>query len=108
MGILGIPAAGFLMLPFAILSDVADYDESISGQRREAIFFGVQAIFQKSMIGVSILAFSLIALMGSDNKVYLFGLQMIPLVAGAAFLISFLLFLKYPIREKNGQIILLK
>ena len=55
----GLPVAGFAVLPFALLGDVIDLDAERSGIRREAIYFGVQAIFQKSMIGASIVSFAL-------------------------------------------------
>ncbi|HEO71012.1 MAG TPA: MFS transporter, partial [Candidatus Hydrogenedentes bacterium] len=44
MALFGAPAAGFMVLPFAVLADVVDYDETLTGRRREAIFFGVQGI----------------------------------------------------------------
>jgi GPH family glycoside/pentoside/hexuronide:cation symporter len=104
MGIIGIPVAGFLILPYALLSDVADYDEQISGKRREAIFFGVQAIFQKSMIGLSIVIFSSIVL--SNQTIEINNLRIIPIIAAVSFILGFIIFLKYPIREKGEKIIL--
>ncbi len=104
MGLLGIPVAGFSMLPFAVLSDVVDYDETISGKRREAIYFGVQAIFQKTIIGLSIFAFGLVAIVG--DKISIHGLMVVPLIAAVAFFIAFLAFTRYPIRERGGELYL--
>lgn len=104
MGILGIPIAGFMMLPFAALSDVVDYDEKLTGKRREAIYFGVQALFQKTMIGFSILAFSFIAYIGSDKVTSVLGLKLVIGTAAIFFLISFFIFIKYPLREREGTI----
>ena len=66
-GLFGAPAAGFMVLPFAILADVIDHDEKLTGRRREAIFFGVQGIAQKVMIGLSVLAFTIVPYIGSNG-----------------------------------------
>ena len=57
VGLAGVPVGGFGVLAFALLADVIDEDSNRRGLHREAIFFGVQAIFQKSMIGLSAVAF---------------------------------------------------
>jgi len=67
MALFGAPVAGFMVLPFAVLSDVVDYDEQLTGRRREAIFFGVQGVFQKTMIGVSAFVFTIVPFIGSDG-----------------------------------------
>lgn len=102
MGFAGIPIAGFSLIPFAVISDIVDYDETISGKRREAIFFGVQAIFQKTMIGFSIFSFGIVAMSG--DSVSIKGLLTIPLIASAAFVMAFLVFSRYGIREKDGNL----
>ena len=94
------------VMHFAALSDVVDYDEQLTGKRREAIYFGVQAIFQKTMIGISIAAFGIIAFIGSDSNVSEIGLKLVWVAAAASFLIGFFVFMKYPIREKNGGIVI--
>ena len=87
-----------MMLPFAALADVVDYDEQLTGQRREAIYFGVQAIFQKTMIGLSILAFGVLAFIGGDGKATVLGLKIIVGVAGVSCLIGFFVMLRYPLK----------
>ncbi|MBV8353452.1 MAG: MFS transporter [Verrucomicrobia bacterium] len=57
-GLAGLPVAGFGVVAFALLADVIDADTARTGIRREAIYFGVQAIFQKSMIGLSVVTFA--------------------------------------------------
>ena len=68
MALFGAPVAGFMVLPFAALADVVDYDERLTGRRREATFFGVQGIFQKAMIGVSVYTFTLVSQIGGDGS----------------------------------------
>jgi GPH family glycoside/pentoside/hexuronide:cation symporter len=91
----GLPVAGFAVLPFALLADVIDVDAKSSGARREAIYFGVQAIFQKSMIGLSVVGFAI-----SHAS---FGTRSLPWVAGAAgglCAVGLVLFCFYPLREQ--------
>lgn len=102
MGIVGIPSAGFMMLPFAILSDVADYDERLTGQRREAIFFGTQAITQKSAIALSILLFPIISRTGGQFTTD--GLKWAAVAASVAFVVALFSFIGYPLREGDGGI----
>lgn len=106
--LIGVPVAGFAVLPFAILSDVIDYDEQRTGRRREAMYFGVQAVFQKAAIGLSVLAFSVLAYVGSQSAASVTGLKLVALVAGAACAVGFLIFLRYPIRERDGKAFLLQ
>jgi GPH family glycoside/pentoside/hexuronide:cation symporter len=89
----GLPVAGFAVLPFAMLADVIDLDSEQSGIRREAIYFGVQAIFQKSMIGVSVVCFAWIHEMAGPA-----GLSWIAWAAGVACAFGFVAFSFYPVR----------
>ncbi len=106
MGLIGIPTAGFMMLPFAILADVVDYDEQLTGLRREAIYFGVQAILQKTMIGASIFAFGLLVLGSGEQAASVAGLKLVPAVAAGAFVLGLAAFWGYPLREREGKVVL--
>jgi GPH family glycoside/pentoside/hexuronide:cation symporter len=90
----GLPVAGFAVLPFALLADVIDLDSEQSGIRREAIYFGVQAIFQKSMIGISVVCFALIHEATGPR-----GLSGIASLAGLACVLGLIAFCFYPIRR---------
>jgi GPH family glycoside/pentoside/hexuronide:cation symporter len=108
MALIGIPVAGIMILPFALLADVIDYDEQLTGKRREGIYVGVQAFFQKIAIGVSIAVAAALMYAGGDLKPTELGLKLISLTAGAFAVISLLVFLRYPIREKDGKAYLKK
>ncbi len=108
MGFIGVFVAGFMMLPYAILSDVVDYDETFTGLRREGIYFGIQSIFQKISIGLSITLASWLMYWGGDIKPTVIGLKLIAVAGGAISLAAFLVFLRYPLREKQGKIFNLK
>lgn len=115
IALLGAPVAGFMVLPYAVLSDVVDYDEQRTGRRREAIFFGVQGVCQKFMIGVSVFAFTVVPLLERVPGHWLprlgsapspFGMKLMALLSGASALAAFCVFLGYPLREKGGEAVL--
>ena len=100
MSLLGMPVAGFMILPYAILSDVVDYEARLTGHRREGVFFGVQGVAQKLMIGLSVLLCSFVPYIGSlDGRPATLGLKLMVLLCGLACFGSFVLFLGYPLRE---------
>jgi GPH family glycoside/pentoside/hexuronide:cation symporter len=105
MTLVGAPVAGFMVLPYVVLADVVDYDARLTGRRREAVYFGVQGVFQKAAIGLSILAFTLVPYLGSADgmAVSVFGLKAMGLLCAAAFLLAAVIFLGYPIRERDGK-----
>ena len=69
---------------------------------------GVQAFFQKIAIGISIAVAAALMYAGGDLKPTELGLKLISLTAGAVAVISLLVFLRYPIREKDGKAYLKK
>jgi GPH family glycoside/pentoside/hexuronide:cation symporter len=94
LALAGLPVAGFAVLAFALLADVIDLDSEKSGIRREAIYFGVQAIFQKSMIGLSVIFFA-----WSHEVTGTRGLYGIAVVAGVTCAAGFIAFCFYPVRR---------
>jgi GPH family glycoside/pentoside/hexuronide:cation symporter len=105
MGLVGVFMAGFMILPMALLADVIDYDEKLTGKRREGIYFGVQSILQKIAIGVSIPTASVLMYAGGGLTPTVLGLKLIAIAAGIVALIAFFAFLKYPLKERGGKII---
>ncbi len=103
MALVGIPVSGIMVLPPALLADVIDYDETLTGKRREGIYVGVQAIFQKIAIGLSIAVATALMYGGGSETPSVWGLRMISASAGVAALVSLAFFMGYPIREKDGK-----
>ncbi len=108
MALVGVFMAGFMILPIALLADVIDYDEKLTGKRREGIYFGVQSILQKIAIGVSIPVAGFMMYVGGDVTPTERGLKLITLLAGVVALAAFLVFLKYPLKERGGKIVMEK
>jgi glycoside/pentoside/hexuronide:cation symporter, GPH family len=93
-GLAGLPVAGFGVVAFALLADVIDADTVRTGLRREAIYFGVQAILQKSMIGFSVVTFAFLQRAPGTS-----GLVWTSLLAGAFCLCGLVFFLRYRLRN---------
>jgi GPH family glycoside/pentoside/hexuronide:cation symporter len=51
--IAGFPVSVLMAVPNAMLANIADADGKLSGQRKEAMFFGAQGFFQKMALGGS-------------------------------------------------------
>lgn len=49
----GFSVGGLFVVPNALIAEIVDYDEGLTGMRREAIFFGVQGLLVKIAMGVS-------------------------------------------------------
>lgn len=112
MGLLSFPIAINQILPMAILADIADYDEKLSGHRREGMYFGMQGLLQKIATGLSMgMQGILFQMYGKELSsaacggpdCYL-GVSLLGPIAGALGLIGFFVFLKYPLDEKTKDI----
>jgi GPH family glycoside/pentoside/hexuronide:cation symporter len=97
--LMGIPVASFLVLHHAILADVIDHDESISGFRREAIYYGVQGFVQKTGIGVSALILTGLLDFFGKTPAEPLGVTLAGPAAGLLALVGFFVFLKYPFQK---------
>jgi GPH family glycoside/pentoside/hexuronide:cation symporter len=102
MALYGISTSGFLMLPNALLADVVDYDAERSGERCEAIHYGVQSLFQKVTIGLSIVVSSALMFAGGSDLPTILGLKLVASAAGIAALAAMAVFSAYRLKEKTA------
>lgn len=96
MALVGIPLSALYMLPNPLIADCVDYDELMTGKRREAMYYGVQNILQNAAMAFSTVVLgSLFSVFGYSAKnpagIYLMGPA-----AGLCFLLAGMVFLKYP------------
>lgn len=104
-GCIGIAVAILLVLPNAILSEIAHLDALKTGQQREGMFFGVQGLFMKVNIGLSVVVFSaLFSVFGKDVGNDL-GVRLTGPVSAFFALIGVILFLKYPESRIEDQLV---
>lgn len=92
----GPSVAALFALPNPIVGDIVDHDETLTGQRREAIYFGVQGLLVKAGMGFGLgLAGVLLDVFG-DELTRQGGFVACPLVAMVLALIAAAIFRRYP------------
>ena len=94
----GFPMAGVNLLPRAITADITDYDELLTGMRREGMFYATQNLFEKLGSSFSTLLLSLVLLMGetTDNPL---GIRMVGPISGAAAFVGYWFFRGYQLPD---------
>ena len=99
MALLGIPVAAIFVVPDAIVAAVSDLEAKLSGQRREAMYFGAQGFVLKLALGVStIITGGLLQFFGSTAAEPL-GFQLTGPVSALCMLIGIIVFTRYPETE---------
>lgn len=99
MALFGIPVSTIFVVPDAIVAAVSDLEERLSGQRREAMYFGAQGFVLKLALGVStVITGGLLDSFGKTVEQPL-GIQLTGPVAALFTLIGAVIFFRYPERE---------
>jgi GPH family glycoside/pentoside/hexuronide:cation symporter len=103
--LIGIGLAGFILISDIIISDVIDEDETITGVRREGIYFGVNAFITRFAIGLEAFCMGAVFLFSKYNpyiytqpREFLSGLRL--LIAGfpiLAMALAFIIMFFYPL-----------
>lgn len=91
---LGVPLAGLFVFPNALLADIIDFDARRTGERREALYYGVQATLQKGGLGLAAGIFALILALFGRSADDPLGIRLIGPVAGACALIGYVAFVR--------------
>ncbi len=99
MAVTGIPLASLFVLPDAIVASVTDMEETLSGQRREAMYFGVQGLVLKIVMGVSSLMTGFLLQYFGQSPAEPLGVRLTGPVAALFILLGALAFLRYPEKE---------
>ncbi len=99
MALAGLPLAVIFIVPDAIVAAVSDLEEKLSGQRREAMYFGAQGFILKLALGLStVITGVLLQLFGSTVAQPL-GIQLTGPVSAFFILIGVIVFTRYPEKE---------
>jgi glycoside/pentoside/hexuronide:cation symporter, GPH family len=102
LSLTGLPLAVIFIVPDAIVAAVSDLEEKLSGQRREAMYFGAQGFILKMAMGLStVITGGLLQLFGSTVSMPL-GIQLTGPVSAVFILIGVLVFARYPEKEVNA------
>lgn len=103
-GLFGVPVAALMLLPNAIIADIAEYDSIKTGTNREGMYFGAQGLLQKVNLGLSTLVLGfLLAEFGKDAAQSM-GIQLTGPVVGIVCIFGIILFAIYPEEEVLGVI----
>ena len=102
---LGIPLAGLFVFPQALLADIIDFDERRTGQRREAIYFGIQATLQKVGLALAAAIFVLVLALFGNSFDDSLGIRLIGPVAGVCTLIGYAVFARGYRLTDDGRLI---
>ena len=99
MGLAGLPLAVIFIVPDAIVAAVSDLEEKLSGQRREAMYFGAQGFILKLALGLStVITGALLQIFGSTIAQPL-GIQLTGPVSAIFILVGVFVFTRYPEKE---------
>jgi len=96
-----VAISGFAVLQPAFVADITDYDETLTGQRREGAYYATWGLFDQVVTGAASALLPLLLLLGrsrSDPHGPL-GVRMVGIVGGALMFAAFLIFLRYPLRH---------
>lgn len=98
---LGIFLAALFVLPNAILADIVDYDETRTGRRREAMYYGVQGVLYKISTALSALVISGLFITFGYSQANPLGVRLAGPAAAIFIIIGLICFLGYPLADKN-------
>lgn len=98
-----IALSGVMILAPAFTAEVTDYDETLTGQRREGAYYSAWGLLDEILNGVALTLLPMLLLLGhshSDPNGPL-GVRMVGVVSGILLLAAFFIFLRYPLREQQ-------
>ncbi len=99
MGLAGLPLAVIFIVPDAIVAAVSDLEKKLSGQRREAMYFGAQGFILKLAMGLStLITGALLQVFGSTAAEPL-GIQLTGPVSALFIVVGVAFFSRYPEKE---------
>lgn len=97
--IAGLFVTPLLMLPNAIIADITDVDEQITGYRREAIYFGTQGLITKTMAGLAGVTASFLMGIFGYAPGHDLGIRLVYIVGALLLVPAVLIFDNYPIKK---------
>lgn len=104
-----VALSGVTMLPQAFAAEVTDYDEKLTGQRREGAYYSAWNLLGQLIAALAGASLPLLFLLGRSQADVNgpLGIRLTGLIGGALMLLAFLIFLRYPLRHLSrptGQI----
>lgn len=92
----GFSIGGLFAVPNAVVAEIVDYDEHVTGMRREAMFFGVQGLLVKIAMGLSAFVATQVLELGGFSLEKSFGVQWLGPLAALFVAAGMAVFAGYP------------
>ena len=99
-----IAMSGVTMLPQAFAAEICDYDEKLTGQRREGAYYSAWTLLGQLIGGLAAAILPLLFLLGrsqADANGPL-GVRLTGLIGGVLMLMALFIFLRYPLRHLSS------
>jgi GPH family glycoside/pentoside/hexuronide:cation symporter len=93
--------SGVVMLPQAFAAEITDYDESLTGQRREGAYYSAWSLLDQLVNGLAGAILPLLLLLGRSRMDVNgpLGVRLTGLVSGVLLLAAFFVFQRYPLKH---------
>ncbi len=103
LAIVSIPLGGMFVVALGLIADLTDYDELKSGQRREAVYYGIYGIVRKTgWAFCSLIMMGIFNIFGFSTENPL-GVQVLWLVCALVCLLGFVTFLPYRLGDSQAE-----
>ena len=96
-----IAMSGVIMLPQAFAAEITDYDETITGQRREGAYYSAWSLLDQVVNGLAGALLPLLLLLGRSRTDVNgpLGVRLTGLMGGVLLFAAFLIFQRYPLKH---------
>lgn len=94
-----------IMLPQAFAAEITDYDETVTGQRREGAYYSAWSLLDQLVNGLAGALLPMLLLLGrSRTDVHgPLGVRLTGLIGGALLFAAFLIFQRYPLKHFSRE-----
>jgi GPH family glycoside/pentoside/hexuronide:cation symporter len=98
-----VPLGGFMILVYAMMGDVVDYDQMITGKRREAMYYGVFGLSRKVGFALSTLFMPFLYQIFGYSKENPLGIKLVWVMLGISSLIGFFVLFGYKLGDSPEE-----
>jgi GPH family glycoside/pentoside/hexuronide:cation symporter len=101
--LVSVPLGGFMILVYAMMGDIVDYDQMLTGKRREAMYYGVFGFARKVGFALSSLIMPLLFRTFGYSTGDDLGIRLVFIMLGISSLIGFFILLGYKLGDSPEE-----
>jgi GPH family glycoside/pentoside/hexuronide:cation symporter len=101
--LVSIPLGGFMILVYAMMGDIVDYDQMLTGKRREAMYYGVFGFSRKLGFALSTVLLPILFKSFGYTKANPLGIRLVWVMLGVFSLIGFFVLLGYKLGDSPEE-----